>query len=278
MRKAVQGLLVTATALVAAAAGVGGTLLYQRITAPDTSAVDAQAAALAQDLRQDLTAGFYSAGGGTYGGQFTEGTLVAQTEEHGGALLSVRSAGLSHTAEVMLGLVPPTGTTVDADAYPVRCYRLTFARGAHSVRRTTFTCPVTQADGRPGSLAAQLGGLLARQPATASAYRKMSAAGYDHTADGATRFLTDKGLVAAKDTVTDLSGRRPAPASTRWPCASTASATSCAWTPGPPPPGWSPCGPPRPTSSAPAGPHRRSRPPRCTGATRRRRAERSPRR
>jgi hypothetical protein len=206
-RTAVQGLLVTATALVAAAAGVGGTLLHQRITAPDTSAVDAQAAALAQDLRQDLTAGFYSAGGGTYGGQFTEGTLVAQTEEHGGALLSVRSAGLSHTAEVMLGLVPPTGTTVDADAYPVRCYRLTFARGAHSVRRTTFSCPATQADGRPGSLAAQMGGLLARQPATAGSYRKMSAAGYDHTADGATRFLTDKRLVSAKDTVTDLSGR-----------------------------------------------------------------------
>jgi hypothetical protein len=205
-RTALRGLLVTATALLAGAAGVGGTLLHQRLTGPDTTAVDAQAAALAQDLRQDLTTGFYSAGGGTYGGQFTEGTLVAQTEEHGGALLSVRSQGLSHTAEVMLGLVPPSGTTVDADAYPVRCYRLTFALGAHSVRRTTFTCPATQADGRPGSLAAQMGGLLARQPDTASAYRRMSAAGYDHTAEGATRFLTDKRLVSARDTVTGLSG------------------------------------------------------------------------
>ncbi|KQW17864.1 hypothetical protein [Streptomyces sp. Root369] len=207
-RTAVQGLLVTATALVAAAAGVGGTLLYQRITAPDTAAVDAQAAALAQDLRQDLTAGFYSAGGGTYGGQFTEGTIVAQVEEHGGALLSIDADGaLGHTAEVMLGLVPPTGTTVSARAYPVRCYRFTFARGAFSVKHADMTCPNTQADGRPGSLAAQMGGLLARQPATASAYRKMSAAGYDHTTDGATRFLTDKRLVSAKDTVTDLSGR-----------------------------------------------------------------------
>jgi hypothetical protein len=206
-RTALRGLLLTGTALVAGAAGVGGTLLYQRLTGPDTAAVDAQAAALAQDLRQDLNAGFYSAGGGTYGGQFTEGTLVAQTEEHGGALLSVRSAGLTHTAEVMLGLVPPSGTTVDADAYPVRCYRLTFALGAHSVQRTTFTCPAGQADGRPGSLAAQMGGLLARQPATASSYRKMSAAGYDHTAEGAARFLTDKRLVSAKDTVTEVSGR-----------------------------------------------------------------------
>ncbi|MFF0081243.1 hypothetical protein ACFYR1_16290 [Streptomyces canus] len=75
------------------------------------------------------------------------------------------------------------------------------------MQRTAFTCPATQADGHPGSLAAQMGGVLARQPATASAYRKMSAAGYDHTADGATRFLTDKRLVSAKDTVTDLSGR-----------------------------------------------------------------------
>lgn len=207
-RTAVQGLLFTATALVAAAAGVGGTLLHQRITAPDTSAVDAQAAALAQDLRQDLTAGFYSAGGGTYGGQFTEGTIVAQVEEHGGALLSIDADGaLGHTAEVMLGLVPPTGTTVSARAYPVRCYRFTFARGSFSVKHTEMTCPNAQADGRPGSLAAEMGGLRARQPAGAGAHRKMSATGYDHTPDGATRFLNDKGLVATKDTVTDLAGK-----------------------------------------------------------------------
>lgn len=51
-------LLFTVTALVAGATGVAGTLLYQRTTAPDTSAVDAQAAELAQDLRRDLNAGF----------------------------------------------------------------------------------------------------------------------------------------------------------------------------------------------------------------------------
>jgi len=206
MRTGVRRLLFVATVLVAAAAGVGGTLLYQRLTPPDTSAVDAQAAAIAQDLRQDLNVGFHS-GGGTYGGQFTEGTLVAQVEAHGGALLSVRSAGLTHTAEVMLGLVPPSGTaTVDADAYPVRCYRIAFARGAYSVQRTTIACPATRPDGQPGSVAAQLGGLLARQPDTASDYRTISAAGYDHTPKGAAQFLHGKGLVSPKDTVTDLVG------------------------------------------------------------------------
>lgn len=201
------GLLVTATALVAGAAGVGGTLGYQRLTAPDTSAVDAQAAAIVQDLRKDLNAGFHSAGGGTYGGPFTEGTLVARVEEHGGALLRVRSSGPSHTAEVVLGLEPPGGTTVDPDAYPVRCYRIAFARGVHSVRSTGMDCPAGRTDGEPGSLAAQLGGLLARQPDTASDYRAMPAAGYDHTPEGATRFLRDRRLVAAGDTVTDVSGR-----------------------------------------------------------------------
>ncbi|MEU0024929.1 hypothetical protein [Streptomyces sp. NPDC006335] len=206
-RAVARGLLYGAIALVAGAAGVGGTLLQQRLTAPDTTAVDAQAAALAQDLRQDLNAGFHSAGGGTYGGPFTEGTLVAQTEEHGGALLSVRSAGLTHTAEVMLGLVPPGGTTaVDADAYPVRCYRIAFARGSYSVQRTTIACPATRPDGQPGSLAAQLGGLLARQPDTASDHRTISAAGYDHTPKGAAQFLHGKGLVSAEDTVTEVAG------------------------------------------------------------------------
>ncbi|NEB00148.1 hypothetical protein [Streptomyces sp. SID13726] len=201
-----RGLPVAATALVAGAAGVGGTLGYQGLTAPDTSAVDAQAAAIVQDLGKDLDAGFYSAGGGTYGGPFTEGTLVARVEEHGGALLSVRSAGLNHTAEVMLGLEPPRGTTVDPDAYPVRCYRISFARGTHSVRRADVGCPATRTDGRPGSLAAQLGALLARQPDTASGYRATSSSGYDHTPEGVTRFLHDKRLVAAGDTVTGVAG------------------------------------------------------------------------
>ncbi|MEU2931091.1 hypothetical protein ABZ636_39810 [Streptomyces sp. NPDC007251] len=94
-------LLFALTALVVGATGVAGTLLCQRINAPDTSAVDAQAAELAQDLRRDLTAGFYSLGH-TYGGQFTEGTLVAQVEAHGGALLGAgtmqdQPAGHVHT-------------------------------------------------------------------------------------------------------------------------------------------------------------------------------------
>ena len=204
-------LLVTLTALVAAAAGVAGTVLYQRTTAPDTSAVDAQAAGIASDLRGDLNAGFFS-GGRTYGGQFTDGTLVAQVEAHGGALLSTgtqqgQSAAGVHTAEVMLGLVPPVTGTVAADAYPVRCYRYTFGVGTHSVKQSGMTCPASRTDGKPGSLVAQMGVLLAREPAAASAYRPMTSAGYPHTPQGAVDFLKDKGLVTAGDTVSAVSGR-----------------------------------------------------------------------
>jgi uncharacterized SAM-binding protein YcdF (DUF218 family) len=52
-RAVARGLLCGAIALVAGAAGVGGTLLQQRLTAPGTTAVDAQAAALAQGYGSD---------------------------------------------------------------------------------------------------------------------------------------------------------------------------------------------------------------------------------
>ncbi len=161
-------LLFTVTALVAGATGVAGTLVYQRITAPDTSAVEAQAVEIAQDLRRDLTAGFTSPGH-TFGGQFTEGTLVTQVEAHGGALLSAGTAqgqpgGKGHTANVTLGLVPPGAETVAADAYPVRCYRYTFGVGAYSVKQSAMTCPASRTDGRPGSLAAQMGALSRGSP------------------------------------------------------------------------------------------------------------------
>ncbi|MFE9135371.1 hypothetical protein [Streptomyces sp. NPDC007355] len=198
------------TALVAGATGVAGTLLHQRTAAPDTSAVDAQAAQLAEDLRGDLNAGFHS-GGRPYGGQFTEGTLVAQVASHGGVLVSSdtersQAAGDVHTADVMLGLVPPAGETVAADAYPVRCYRYTFGIGSHSVRQSGMTCPASRTDGKPGSLAAQMGVLLSRQPTGAFAYRQMATTGYAHTPQGAVDFLKDKRLTATGDTVSAVSG------------------------------------------------------------------------
>lgn len=207
----VRLLLFAGTALVAAAVGVTGTLLYQRFTAPDTSGVDAQAAELAKDLRDDLRAGFYSPGH-TFGGQFTEGTLVAQVEEHGGVLLSAgaaRGQGRTdpHTFDVMLGLVPPARDTVAAGAYPVRCYRYTFALGAYSVEQSGLTCPALRTDGRPGSIETQMGALLAQQPTTTSAYRRMPTAGYAHTTQGAQDFLKDERLVDAKDIVDKVSGR-----------------------------------------------------------------------
>ncbi|MFI8963165.1 hypothetical protein ACIGO8_13745 [Streptomyces sp. NPDC053493] len=207
-------LLCAVTALVAAAAGVGGTLLYQRISAPDTSGVEAQAAEIAEELRADLRVGL-SSGGRSYGGRFTEGTLVAHVEAHGGVLLSSgnernRGAGDLHTAEVMLGLTPPGTGTVAVTAYPVRCYRYTFGVGAHSVRQSGMPCPA-RTDGRPGSLAAQMGVLLARQPAGVTAYRPLPTAGHAHTPEGAVDFLKDQRLIAAGDTVTEVSGRPAGP-------------------------------------------------------------------
>ncbi|MGC4985916.1 hypothetical protein ACLQ18_35775 [Streptomyces sp. DT193] len=207
----VRVLVCTVIALVSWGTGVVGTIVYQRVTAADTSAVDAQAAELADDLRGDLNAGFYS-GGQTYGGQFTEGTLVARAEAHGGVLLSISRAKDRpdpnlHTATVMLGLVPPARGTVAAGAYPVRCYRFTFGLGPHSVDRSAMTCPASRTDGEPGSLTAQMGALLARQPTGPNAYRQMTTRGYAHTTQGALDFLRDKRLVAAKDTVTAVSGR-----------------------------------------------------------------------
>ncbi len=204
-------LLLMVTALVAGAAGVAGTLLQQRLTAPDTSAVDAQAAELAQDLRHDLNVGFWSPGS-TYGGQFTEGTLVSHAEAHGGVLLSAgteqeKSGGTVHTAQVMLGLLPPGKETVDADAYPVRCYRYAFAFGAHSVRQSTMDCPTARTDNKTGSLVAQMGALLARQPTGTNAYRQTPTAGHPHSPAGAVDLLKDKRLVSAGDTVRVVAGK-----------------------------------------------------------------------
>ncbi|MFF3891067.1 hypothetical protein [Streptomyces sp. NPDC001914] len=207
----VRVLVWTGTVLVASAMGAAGALVHQRDTSVDTSAVDAQATELTEDLRGDLNAGFYS-GGRAYGGQFTEGTLVAQVEAHGGALLSVGKARDQsdphvHSAQVMLGLVPPEKGAVAADAYPVRCYRYTFALGSYSVDRSAMTCPASRTDGKPGSLTAEMGALLARQPTGPYAYRPMTTGGYAHTPQGALDFLKDKRLVGAKDTVSAVSGR-----------------------------------------------------------------------
>ncbi|XIE79345.1 hypothetical protein AB6O49_17590 [Streptomyces sp. SBR177] len=203
------------TALVAAAAGVGGTLLYQRLDAPDTSGVDAQAGALAESLRGDLNAGFHS-GGQPYGGQFTQGTLALQAEAHGGVLLSARTErsrekGPVHTLDVMLGLVPPSGDEVVKGGYPVRCYRYTFAFGPHSVTRADLPCPNARTDGKPGSPVAELGALLSHRASGPFARRPLSTQGHPHTPQGAVDFLRKQHLVTPEDRVTAVSGT-PAPA------------------------------------------------------------------
>lgn len=207
-----RGLLLTVAALVAGAAGVAGTLLQQRFTASETSAVDAQAAELAQDLRNDLNPGFRSPGS-TFGGQFTGGTLVSHAAAHGGALLSVgteqgESGGRVHTATVLLGLLPPPGReVVAAKAHPIRCYHYTFAIGAHSVRQSTTDCPTARTDDKPGSFVAQMGALLARQPTGTNLYRQTPTTGHPHTPAGAVDFLKDSRLVSAHDTVRVIAGK-----------------------------------------------------------------------
>ncbi|MEU3693665.1 hypothetical protein [Streptomyces narbonensis] len=206
-----RALLFAATALAACAAGVAGTVLYQRSTAPDTSAVDARAAEIAEALRGELATGFYS-GRGSYGGQFTEGTLVAQVQAHGGVVLSAdtdrnRTPDKTHTAEVMLGLMPPSEGTVSAAAYPVRCYRYTFGIGTYSVKQSGMTCPASRTDGKPGSLAAQMGMLLTQQPTGMRPYRPRSTQGYAHTPKGAMDFLKEERVIATEDAVSALSGQ-----------------------------------------------------------------------
>ncbi|MFE4589811.1 hypothetical protein [Streptomyces laurentii] len=201
----------TVTALVAGAMGVAGTLLFQSIVAPDTSAVDHQAVRIADELRWDLSVARTS-GGRFHGGPFTQGTIVAQVRAHGGVLLRARAepgkgGGSVNVAEVMLGLIPPREDTVAADAYPVRCYRYTFTRGPYSVKRSDLTCPAARTDGAPGSLVAQMGVLLTQQLAGTAAYQPMTTTGYAHTPEGALEFLKDKRLITAADTVLPSPGK-----------------------------------------------------------------------
>ncbi|WP_426364934.1 hypothetical protein [Streptomyces sp. E-08] len=210
-RRASRALLLAATAITAGALGAAGTLLQQWITAPDTSAVDAQAAEIAEDLRGSLNAGFHS-GGQTYGGQFTEGTIAAHIESHGGVLLSSDTDGNrgpadTNSVEAMLGLTPPNDEGVAAGTYPVRCYRYSFGTGTYSVKHAGIPCPTTRTDGRPGSLVAQMGALLTQSPSGPASRRSLTTKGYAHTLQGAMDFLEKQQLITTSDKVTAARGR-----------------------------------------------------------------------
>lgn len=97
-----------------------------------------QAAGLESDLTTDLSSGFLSPGQ-TYGGLFTEGTVVQQTEARGGVLLSlvpVKEADgtVWNSAEVMLGL-----DSTAATASPV-CYDYRFGSAPAPEQQST-PCP-----------------------------------------------------------------------------------------------------------------------------------------
>ncbi|MHA6760203.1 hypothetical protein [Streptacidiphilus sp. PAMC 29251] len=99
---------------------------------------DGAADEISADLRQDLATGFYSPGD-TFGGPFTEGTLVNQAEQRGGVLLSLSAAGGQNQAELMLGLDQPGPGDQD-----VNCYRVSFGVGSWSVAWEHAACPADQ--------------------------------------------------------------------------------------------------------------------------------------
>ncbi|QMU69555.1 hypothetical protein [Streptacidiphilus sp. P02-A3a] len=100
------------------------------------SSANPAADALESDLAGDLNSGFY-APGDTYGGFFTEGTVVQQAEEHGGVLLSLTPATAAdpwNSAQVMFGLDPGTGAASPA------CYDYRFTISG-APRRQGTPCP-----------------------------------------------------------------------------------------------------------------------------------------
>jgi hypothetical protein len=107
--------------------------------APSANSPVQAADAVAAALSGDLNSGFLSPGQ-TYGGPFTEGTVVHQVEAQGGVLLSmgatpIAGGGNEDTATVMLGIGPSAAAPTPA------CFRYTFGVGPGSVQRTSTACP-----------------------------------------------------------------------------------------------------------------------------------------
>ncbi|SEK67972.1 hypothetical protein [Streptacidiphilus jiangxiensis] len=190
-RRIVVGTLATAAAgavvagLAAFGTGAGG--------GRESAAAAESAQAVVQLVRGDLVAGFY-APGGSYGGVFTQGTLVQQVEQHGGVLLTMAADPARATNRATLLL--------DVDGTPT-CYALSFGLGAASVRAIEQACParVDVAAARrmlerrlpsvdavvPGQYATDGSGvraLLARATVTTSAARADSAVVETTTAGG----------------------------------------------------------------------------------------------
>jgi hypothetical protein len=196
-------LLVTAITVVAMALGAIGTIGYQHFRsyidaipthAPTAgSATNAQAAGIDGQLVTQMTVVVFSPQDSD-GHANTEGDLARLVESYGGMLLSfTQDSSGTNVAEVMLGLVPLPGVAL-GPSYPVRCYRYAFANDPSSVQQPTrIPCPAHRTDGRPGSVRAQMGQLLAVSPV----YPAQPSAGYPLNASGAEEFLA-KSWIAGK--------------------------------------------------------------------------------
>jgi hypothetical protein len=188
---------------VALVLGAVGTEGYQHVRAAfGAGATDNQATAVYQGLRSQLTVAAFS-GGQIEGSLHTEGDLAGLVESEGGILLSFTSApavgepgGTGHTADVMLGLMPPSAPAVATPGagYVVRCFRYTFGIATGSVRQSRISCPGRRTDGQPGSAEAQMGALLAAEPALRGNPRSAT---YPLTRGGALSFLTDRYVAPA---------------------------------------------------------------------------------
>ncbi|MFC1419099.1 DUF6234 family protein [Streptacidiphilus cavernicola] len=130
-----QLLIAGAVAVMAASTQHGYDQEQQQVASESPGVTASQA--IADDLNGDLNAGFLSPGR-TYGGPFTEGTVVDQVEVHGGVVLSMKSDGttggglVQTTVSVMLGAGSPGVPS---------CYRYSFTITHGSAQSQPMSCP-----------------------------------------------------------------------------------------------------------------------------------------
>ncbi|RAG86846.1 hypothetical protein DN069_04780 [Streptacidiphilus pinicola] len=182
VERVIRNVVVAVVALILVFYGLMAWGLHSRASTPvggrpGTSATPSgAAAAITADLNGDLNSGFLSPGQ-TYGGPFTQGTVVDQVESHGGVVLSMR--GLTQSSlTVMLGVgSAPT------------CSTYSFTLTHDSTQQQPSPCP--------GGTATQLARTLLAQPTTG---RQQSAApaAYPPTVAGVrTLLLAELGSQAA---------------------------------------------------------------------------------
>ena len=140
IERVIRNVVVAVVALILVLYGLMAWGLHSRASTPvggrpgAAATPSGAAAAITADLNGDLNSGFLSPGQ-TYGGPFTQGTVVDQVEAHGGVVLSMRSTtptrGLTQTTfNVMLGV----------GSAPA-CYTYSFTLAHDSTQHQPSPCP-----------------------------------------------------------------------------------------------------------------------------------------